>query len=60
MGDLLAHDPIQAMLFATHDLDLARAYANRVIIMDDGAIVADGDPETILSDTALLRRCRLC
>ena len=59
MNDLLAYEPVQAMIFATHDLDLARAYANRVIVMDDGMVAADGEPDVVLADAALLRRCRL-
>jgi energy-coupling factor transport system ATP-binding protein len=59
MNDLMAYEPVQAMIFATHDLDLARAYANRVVVMEDGAIAADGEPEVVLADEGLLRRCRL-
>ena len=59
MNDLLAYAPVQALLFATHDLDLAHAYANRVIVMEDGTIAADGEPGVVLADEALLRRCRL-
>lgn len=59
MIDLTAYEPVQAMIFATHDLDLARAYANRVIVMDDGMIVADGEPDVVLADERLLQRCRL-
>ena len=59
MNDLLAYEPVQSMIFATHDLDLARAYANRVIVMDDGMVAADGEPDIVLADAALLRRCRL-
>ncbi len=59
MNDLLAYASVQAMIFATHDLDLARAYANRVVVMEDGAIAADAEPEVVLADEGLLRRCRL-
>jgi len=46
-------------VFATHDLDLARTYANRAVVMAEGQIVADGEPSAVLSDAALLARCRL-
>lgn len=59
MNDLLAYEPVHAIIFATHDLDLARAYANRAIVMDDGAVAADGDPAMVLADDELLQRCRL-
>ena len=44
----------EAMLIATHDLDMVRALCPRVIILDEGRIVADGETETLLADTALL------
>ncbi|MBC7263210.1 MAG: ABC transporter ATP-binding protein [Chloroflexi bacterium] len=48
-----------AILFITHDLDLAVSYANRVVLMDEGRIVGDGKPEEVLSDPELLRECHL-
>ncbi len=48
-----------ATLFITHDLDLAVTYANRVILVSEGRIAADGDPRQVLSDGALLERCRI-
>lgn len=48
-----------ATLFITHDLDLAVTYANRVILVSDGCIAADGDPQRVLGDGALLKRCRV-
>ena len=38
----------QAVLMAVHDLELARDYADRLIVMDHGGIAADGDPRVIL------------
>ena len=48
-----------AILFITHDLDLAICYANRVILMHDGQVAGDGPPAEVLADPALLRRCRV-
>ena len=48
-----------ATLFITHDLDLAVCYANRVILLSQGRIAADGKPEEVLKDTELLERCRV-
>lgn len=39
----------QAMLVAMHDLELARAYADRLIIMNEEAIAADGNPDELLN-----------
>ena len=48
-----------ATLFITHDLDLAVTYANRVLLVGDKTIVADGPPEEVLKDFDLLDRCRV-
>ncbi|HET9913194.1 MAG TPA: ABC transporter ATP-binding protein [Anaerolineales bacterium] len=48
-----------ATLFITHDLDLAVTYANRVLLVGDKHIVADGPPEEVLKDFDLLRRYRV-
>ncbi len=49
----------EALVFVTHDLDLAITYANRIVLVAEGQIVADGRPEEVLTDVALLERCRL-
>ena len=38
----------QAALVAMHDLELARLYADRLIIMQAGRIVADGEPDALM------------
>jgi energy-coupling factor transport system ATP-binding protein len=48
-----------ATLFITHDLDLAVTYANRVLLVGDKHIVADGAPEDVLKDFDLLTRYRV-
>ncbi len=48
-----------AQIFITHDLDLAISYANRVLLLADGQIIADGPPHEVLADLDLLERCRL-
>jgi len=48
-----------ATLFITHDLDLAVTYANRVILVGEGRVVADGPPELVLRDFDLLQRYRV-
>ncbi len=59
MDSILQMPGFQAILFITHDLDLAICYANRVILMHDGQVAGDGRPEEVLADADLLRRCRL-
>jgi energy-coupling factor transport system ATP-binding protein len=48
-----------ATLFITHDLDLAVTYANRVLLVGDKHVVADGKPEEVLRDFDLLTRYRV-
>ncbi len=48
-----------ATIFITHDLDLAVTYANRVLLVGDKHIVADGPPEEVLKDFELLTRYRV-
>ncbi len=43
-------------LIVTHDLDMARRVAGRVVLMDGGLVVADGRAEEILGDADLLER----
>jgi energy-coupling factor transporter ATP-binding protein EcfA2 len=43
-----------AVVVITHDINIAAEYAGRVILMDQGKIVADGEPHNILSKENLL------
>jgi iron complex transport system ATP-binding protein len=45
----------QAMLVAVHDLELAHIYADRLIIMHNGRVAADGDPVSLLSGDRIPR-----
>jgi iron complex transport system ATP-binding protein len=45
----------QAALVAIHDLELARHFAGRLIIMDGGEIVADGEAAALLSGPVIPR-----
>ena len=49
----------EAMLFITHDVDLAVIYANRVLIVNGGNLVADGRPQDVLRDFDRLKANRL-
>jgi energy-coupling factor transport system ATP-binding protein len=58
-GDSFLTTHFDATVFITHDLDLAVTFANRVVMMGEGSIVADGPPEEVLGDLDLLRRYRV-
>ena len=49
----------QTKLIASHDLDLILDTCERVILLSQGKIVADGDCETILRDKKLLEENRM-
>ena len=59
MNAILQTPGFEAVLFITHDVDLAIQYANRVMLMRDGRIVKDGPTSRVLSDVDLLKRSRL-
>jgi energy-coupling factor transporter ATP-binding protein EcfA2 len=50
---------LDALLFITHDLDLALRFTQRVLLLKDGNLVADGPPLEVLADPALLEMCNL-
>jgi energy-coupling factor transporter ATP-binding protein EcfA2 len=59
MDSILQMPGFDSILFITHDVDLAVIYANRIILLYDGSIVADGSPNEVLSDETQLSRCRV-
>jgi branched-chain amino acid transport system ATP-binding protein len=44
-----------AVLFTEHDMDVVFAHADRVIVLDRGAIIATGTPDAIRRDAAVQR-----
>ena len=44
---MLTRDSKRAVLMASHDLELAGRFADRLIVMDEGRAVADGGPEIL-------------
>jgi energy-coupling factor transport system ATP-binding protein len=59
MDAILQMPGFDAIAFITHDLDLALIYANRIVILYGGRIVADGPPESVLADEERLIHCRI-
>ncbi|HYW17267.1 MAG TPA: ABC transporter ATP-binding protein [Allosphingosinicella sp.] len=54
MGSLrLAVEGGQGAVVAMHDLDLAARFADRLVLMEAGAIVADGEPGAVLGSARL-------
>ena len=46
-------------IIVTHDMELAAELATRILVMQNGKIVADGKPREILANQDLLRSARL-
>lgn len=59
MDSILQLPAFEAILFITHDVDLAVIYANRVLMVNDGRLVADGTPQDVLRDFDRLKTNRL-
>lgn len=49
----------QAMIVATHDLDMALDLCQRVILLKEGSIYADAPAKEVLTDACLLEECGL-
>jgi energy-coupling factor transporter ATP-binding protein EcfA2 len=43
------------LIIVTHDLDFAMATTDRWIVLHDGQVVADGNPQDIRNDAQLIR-----
>jgi energy-coupling factor transport system ATP-binding protein len=59
MDAILQLPGFEAILFITHDVDLAVIYANRILMVAEGRIVADGSPHDVLGDLKRLEKSRL-
>jgi len=49
----------KTLVMATHDLDIVEDVADRVMVLQQGRLAAQGTPAEILGDFDLLRRCGL-
>ena len=49
----------KTLIFATHDADLTLKYADRILLLRDGAVIYDGDPDTAFADQDLLQQASL-
>jgi cobalt/nickel transport system ATP-binding protein len=50
---------VKTVIVSTHELALAQDLADRCLVLENGRLAADGPPEQILEDEALLRRAHL-
>jgi energy-coupling factor transport system ATP-binding protein len=50
---------LESMYFVTHDVDLALTHADRILVLRDGRIVADGPPAAVIEDAERWHACNL-
>jgi energy-coupling factor transport system ATP-binding protein len=50
MSAVAAIPALDGVYFVTHDVDLALTHADRILVLRDGRIVADGPPATVVED----------
>ncbi|MCD7836371.1 MAG: energy-coupling factor ABC transporter ATP-binding protein [Lachnospiraceae bacterium] len=53
------HEEGKTLLVATHDVDFAYRFADRIIVMCGGEIIADGTPDEIFSMEEILKTAHL-
>ena len=52
-------EEVEAVIIATHDMQLVSEWANRIIVMNNGRIIHDGNRDSVFSDDHLLRTAGL-
>jgi energy-coupling factor transport system ATP-binding protein len=50
MREVLGIPGLESLYFITHDVDLALTHADRILVIRDGRIAADGPPSTVIED----------
>jgi energy-coupling factor transport system ATP-binding protein len=50
---------LESLYLITHDVDLALTHADRILLMRDGVVVADGPPSAVIADEETWIACNL-
>jgi energy-coupling factor transport system ATP-binding protein len=50
---------LESLYLITHDVDLALTHADRILLMRDGVVVADGPPSAVIADEESWIACNL-
>lgn len=53
------HDDGKTLLIATHDVDFAYRFADRILVFADGKIIADGTPAEIFHNAEVMKTAHL-
>jgi energy-coupling factor transport system ATP-binding protein len=59
MQEVLAVDGLESLYLVTHDVDLALTHADRILLLRDGQVVADGPPAQVIEDEERWIACNL-
>lgn len=59
MTHVLAAEGVRGVYFITHDVDLALTLADRIVVIDDGRVAADGPPGELARRTDVWERSGL-
>jgi energy-coupling factor transport system ATP-binding protein len=59
MDEVLGIAGLESVYFVTHDVDLALTRADRILVLRDGHVVADGVPMDVIQDEERWRTCNL-
>jgi energy-coupling factor transport system ATP-binding protein len=59
MDEVLAIPALESIYLITHDVDLALTRADRILVLRDGRVVADGPPVSVIQDEERWRECNL-
>jgi energy-coupling factor transporter ATP-binding protein EcfA2 len=59
MDEVLQVPGLESIYLITHDVDLALTRADRILVLRDGRVVADGPPVSVIQDEERWRECNL-
>lgn len=53
------HEDGKTLLIATHDVDFAYRFADRILVFADGSLIADGTPDEIFHSPEIMEKAHL-
>ena len=59
LDEVLAMQGLESIYLVTHDVDLALTRSDRILVIRDGRVVADGPPLTVIEDEERWLACNL-
>jgi energy-coupling factor transporter ATP-binding protein EcfA2 len=59
LDEVLAMQGLESIYLVTHDVDLALTRSDRILVIRDGQVVADGPPLAVIEDEERWQACNL-